>query len=98
MMRNKKILFIAFAAYCFIFAAGSLYREKRFEHASLSGALYAEDEKTPVKQNVPDLPQAESPRAIYIVMTTVLIIWIGLALFIFNLDRKVARIEKNLKS
>ncbi len=34
--------------------------------------------------------------SIYIVLVVVLIIWTGLFIFIFNLDRKVSRLEKDV--
>jgi CcmD family protein len=41
---------------------------------------------------------ADRAAALYKVMAVVLIVWIGIALFLFRLDRRLAALEKNIKS
>ncbi len=42
--------------------------------------------------------KSENTATLHQVMAVVLVIWLGLALFLFRLDRKVARLEKQTKS
>lgn len=101
MLRIKKILLAALVAYLSLHAVSSLCEKTTGNYPSglsISGDLVAQESKAPVAQSSKETNMAESPGAIYIVMSVVLIIWIGLALFIFSLDRKVAAIEKNLDS
>jgi len=36
--------------------------------------------------------------SIYLVLTITLIIWLGLAIVLFNLDKKITRLEKNINN
>ncbi len=40
----------------------------------------------------------ENAATLYQVMAVILVIWLGLALFLFRLDRKVTRLEKQTKN
>ncbi len=101
MLRSKRILIAALLALVSISIISALCREMPGNPSSgciSTGTVYAQDVKSPVAQNTADPSPAESSNAIYIVMSVVLIVWIGLAIFIFYLDRKVTRIEKNLNN
>jgi CcmD family protein len=56
--------------------------------AKLNSAQPASGEK--------DLP-ADAAVVLYRVMGTVLVVWIGLAVFLFRVDRKLSRLEKEVR-
>jgi CcmD family protein len=60
--------------------------------------LYAQEiQKTDNEVNQDTSKQAEKSTTLYQVMGVVLFIWIGLAFFLFRLDRRVAKLEKKVK-
>jgi CcmD family protein len=60
--------------------------------------LYAQEiHKPDNKANQDTSKQTEQSTVLYQVMGVVLFIWIGLAFFLFRLDRRVAKLEKQVK-
>jgi CcmD family protein len=55
-----------------------------------------ETQKTePLTPVAPERP-ANAPGILYQVAGVILVIWLGLALFLFRIDRKVAKLERSL--
>ena len=81
------------------FHKGSVIKSLGFK--SCCSDLYADEKITPVKsdtnENAINAENQVSDNTLYKVMGIILIIWIGLAVFLFLLDRKVSSLEKDLK-
>jgi CcmD family protein len=69
-----------------------------FSHAPFASAsLYAQETAKPAADTapVPDKP-ADAPGVLWQVMGVIMVIWLGLALFLYRIDRRVAKLEKSL--
>jgi len=60
-------------------------------------SLFAQEAPDPERtiQQKTDRP-ADSSNVLYQVMGVILVIWLGLAVFLFRIDRKVTRLDKSL--
>lgn len=60
-------------------------------------SLFAQEAAEPmlISPPAPEQP-ADSPAVLYQVMGVILVVWLGLGLFLFLINRRVTRLEKNL--
>ncbi len=61
--------------------------------------LYADEkkEKNPVKSETPVMEEEASESGkLFRVMMVVMVIWLGLAYYLFRLDRKITKLEKDI--
>jgi CcmD family protein len=69
-----------------------------FSHAPfVSASLNAQETAKPGADTAPvqDKP-ADAPGVLWQVMSVTMVIWLGLALFLYRIDRRVAKLEKSL--
>ena len=59
--------------------------------------LYAQEPVTSDQIPRDKEQKSENTTTLYLVMAVILFIWLGRALFLFRLDRKVARLERQTK-
>lgn len=60
-------------------------------------AVFAQEPVTSSQVIPPEKDRsAESSNVLYQVMAVILVIWLGLAVYLFLIDRKVARLEKSM--
>ena len=79
---------------------GSIIKSSRIKICCTD--LYADEKSAPIKSDADEKAvKADHPgsdNTLYKVMGIILVIWIGLAVFLFMLDRKVSSLEKDLKN
>jgi len=60
-------------------------------------SVFAQETVTPSQVALPDMGRtAESSTVLYQVMAVVLVIWLGLGLFLFLIDRRITRLEQSM--
>lgn len=60
-------------------------------------SVFAQETVTPSQVTPPEMDRtAESSAVLYQVMAVVLVIWLGLGLFLFLIDRRVTRLEQSM--
>jgi CcmD family protein len=60
-------------------------------------SVFAQETVTSAQVTLPETNgPAESSTVLYQVMAVILVIWLGLGLFLFQIDRRVARLEKSM--
>jgi CcmD family protein len=60
-------------------------------------SLLAQETDASTRVTTPEMGRpAESSNVLYQVMAVILVIWLGLALYLFLIDRRVTRLEKSM--
>lgn len=100
MRLNKTSTLLSIIATLFMLTADAIPGTSGFDHRrflplssrAFAGEIQKPEEKIPSDKEI----TPGSPATLYQVMGVVLFIWIGLALFLFRLDRKVSAMEKHI--
>jgi CcmD family protein len=92
MQRNRIALLLTLVFLAF--TAGMAFPASR--GAAPEQRINAQDSTAPVQVSPHEKEaQADAATALYRVMGVIMVIWIGLAAFLFVLDRRVAKLEKS---